>query len=76
METPNLKEPQLISYIYLRILFGACGFVLPMLCIIYGVFYVFKDSISDYYYTSLRNVFEGILFVLGFFLFTYIRIQA
>ena len=71
MNTPNLEEPQLISYLYLRMLIGLCGFVLPLLCLIYGIFHGFKDSISDYYDTCLRNVFEGILFVLGFFLLTY-----
>lgn len=71
MENNSLKDSQLISYLHLRMLIGACGFVLPLLCLIYGIFYGFKDSISDYYYTSLRNVFEGLLFVLGFFLLTY-----
>jgi hypothetical protein len=67
----DLKDNQIISYLYLRMLIGACGFVLPLLCLIYGMIYGIQDSISDYYYTSLRNVFEGILFVLGFFLLTY-----
>lgn len=71
MKTPNRKDDQVVSYLSLRMLIGACGFVLPLLCLIYGLSYEFKDSISDYYYTSLRNVFEGILFVLGFFLLTY-----
>ena len=68
---PDLKNNQIISYLYLRMLIGACGFVLPLFCLIYGMIYGIQDSISDYYYTSLRNVFEGILFVLGFFLLTY-----
>lgn len=71
METPNSKDSLIISYLHLRMLIGLCGFVLPFLCIVYGMCYGFEDSISDYYKTGLRNVFEGILFVLGFFLLTY-----
>lgn len=31
----------------------------------------FKDSISAYYHSNMRNVFVGVLFTTGFFLFAY-----
>jgi len=54
-------------------LIGACGILLPLSCIYYAFVlgHGLQDSISDFYYTDVRNVFVGILFVLGFFLLTY-----
>lgn len=71
MDERNRKEEQIISYLHLRMLIGACGIVLPLTCLIYGLVCGMQDSISDFYYTGVRNVFVGILFVLGFFLLTY-----
>lgn len=71
MDERNRKEQQVISYLHLRMLIGACGIVLPLTCLIYGLICGMQDSISDFYYTGVRNIFVGILFVLGFFLLTY-----
>jgi hypothetical protein len=71
MDNTDRKEQQIISYLYLRMLIGLCGIVLPVTCLIYGLLNTIQDSISDYYYTGLRDVFVGTLFVLGFFLLAY-----
>lgn len=70
MSTPR-KDHQIISYLYLRLLIGACGILLPLICLGYGLLFDMQDSISDYYYTPVRDVFVGILFVMGFFLLSY-----
>lgn len=65
----------IISYKILRKLIGYIGVFLPVILGI-GMFYYdrehfIQDSISEYYDTEMRDVFVGILFVLGFFLFSY-----
>ncbi len=65
------KDHQIISYLNLRLLIGACGILLPLICMSYGLLFEMQDSISDYYYTPVRDVFVGILFVMGFFLLSY-----
>ena len=71
MNTTDRKVHQLIPYLELRQLIGASGIVLPIICIMYGLFFEMSHSISDFYYSGVRDVFVGILFALGFFLFTY-----
>ena len=66
----------LVSYRTLRQLVGVLGVMLPLVlaigCIACGACCNdFKDSISDYYHSNMRNVFVGVLFTTGFFLFTY-----
>ena len=65
----------IISHLTLRILIGVLGCSLPIVlilgCLIRGDCTTVQDSISAYYYTPLRDVFVGFLFVLGFFLLTY-----
>ncbi|MBI1768397.1 MAG: hypothetical protein HY015_08340 [Bacteroidetes bacterium] len=71
---PPREEQQIISYLTLRVLIGAAGIALPVLCPIVTYIlsgYFFMPSISDYYYSPARNIFEGILFVLAFFLLAY-----
>lgn len=70
--SPNI---QIISYLTLRTLIGLLGFILPVFLIIgeffvSGNFYVYP-SLSRYYYTSMRDIFTGVLFVIGFFLLSY-----
>jgi len=63
-----------ISYLALRITVGVLGFALPILVPIGGML-LFKDgiqsSLSSYYYTGMRDVFVGILWTIGFFLYSY-----
>ncbi|MFC2109256.1 hypothetical protein ACFLSU_01660 [Bacteroidota bacterium] len=64
------------SYLKLRRFIGYLGFLLPLVCIA-GSFLIpncensIHKSISDYYFTPLRDVFVGILCAVAFFLFAY-----
>lgn len=53
----------------LRLLIGLLGLSLPLLLIVGA--WVLQTSISDYYYTNMRDYFEGVLFFLAIFLFAY-----
>ncbi len=75
MDKNDRKERQVISYLILRTLIGAIGILLPVFlvtgCFIYGGCSEIQNSISAYYHTGVRDVFVGVLFVLGFFLLSY-----
>ena len=62
------------SYLAHRTTIGLLGMVLPFVVAL-GAWFLFQtgiqDSISDYYHTGMRDVFVGILFVIGFFLLSY-----
>ena len=75
MSTENQRD-QLISYFTLRVLIGASGILLPLLLVlgklIYQCEWLVEDSISDYYDNGTAgDILVGVLFVLGFFLFSY-----
>jgi uncharacterized membrane protein YiaA len=74
------KKQQIISYLTLRTLIGFIGITLPILlvvaCCIYGGCIGIQDSISSYYHTGVRDLFVGVLFVLGFFLLSYKGYEA
>ncbi|MCD4769646.1 MAG: hypothetical protein K8R35_05710 [Bacteroidales bacterium] len=69
------KDPELISYKYLRKSLGILGFFFPVIlwlgCIVFGFGPEPQSSISAYYDTIMRNVFVGFLFSIGLFLFAY-----
>jgi len=65
-----------VSYLTLRRVIGIMGVLFPIVlamgCLVlkpqcYGL----EESISAYYGTIMRNVFVGVLFVIGWFLFSY-----
>lgn len=62
------------SYLVHRKIIGILGMSLPFI-LLSGALIFFQtgiqSSISSYYYTGMRNVFVGILFVISFFLFSY-----
>lgn len=66
---------QLVSYRTLRRVIGILGVSLPIVvalgCLAVGECDGFLDSISAYHGTVMRNVFVGILFTVGWFLFSY-----
>ncbi len=66
---------QLISYLTLRRATGLIGILLPAV-LITGNQLVFSAplplSLSDYYYTHMRNVLVGALIVLGVFMLCYV----
>ena len=67
LSTP--KNPIVPSYYGLRMVVGWIGVLLPFVLSL-GHFVIFKPlalqpSISDYYYTFMRNIFEGSLCTIG-----------
>ena len=63
-----------LSYIALRRIIGVLGIMLPYVCMIGGCAAAHigvQESISDYYYTNMRDFFVGLMFLVGLFLLTY-----
>jgi len=73
----NIPQPSplIISYLGLRKAVGFIGLGLPFVLVFGGKAFPdapwFQYSISDYYYTGMRNVFVGSLCSIGVFLITY-----
>jgi hypothetical protein len=65
----------IVSYLTLRRIMGILGVLLPVLlavgCVALGACSGILDSISAYHGTKMRDVFAGILFTVGWFLFSY-----
>jgi len=68
-------SPLIISYLGLRKAVGFIGLALPFLLFFGNKLFSgtpwFQYSISDYYYTHMRDVFVGSLCAIGVFLITY-----
>jgi hypothetical protein len=68
-------EEQVISYLILRRAIGILGVLFPLLlavlCASAGSCSGIEDSISAYYHTDVRDLFVGILFTIGWFLYSY-----
>ncbi len=64
----------IFSYLVLRKAIGVLGTAMPFL-LFFGALIIFgtgiQSSVSSYYYTGMGDVFVGILFAMGFFLFSY-----
>ena len=64
-----------LSYLWIRRAVGGLGLLLP---IILGPFaYLFfgieiQENMSSYYHTPMRDVFVGVMFAIGLFLFCYV----
>ena len=70
------SQPLIISYLTLRKFIGWLGFSLPFVLGVGGIVIdfnaiKFEPSISDYYYSTLRDVFVGVLFSISVFLMSY-----
>lgn len=68
------ENVKLISYLNLRQAIGWLGISLPLLCILES--YVkcncsLRSSISDYYYSTIGDVFVAILIAVGVFMISY-----
>jgi hypothetical protein len=76
MTQPDQANNQLVvNYMYLRKTVGWIGTLLPIALIAGNAIFfttVLPDSMSSYYYTSMRNVFVGALCALGVFLIAYV----
>lgn len=68
-------ESVLVSYLTLRRVVGTLGVALPIVLAAWGFALCncahLQPSISEYYDLRTRDVFVGILFTIGWFLFTY-----
>ena len=68
-------EGVLVSYLTLRRVVGAFGVALPVVVAVWGFALChcaeLRPSISDYYAVRTRDVFVGMLFTIGWFLFSY-----
>ena len=75
MDTNSDTPRSIVSYLTLRRAVGALGVALPLLlslgCLAFGACGGIKDSISDYYATEMRDVLVGVLFAIGWFMFSY-----
>jgi hypothetical protein len=63
------------SFLIMRIVVGALGVLLPLSLVLIGRWLDgepwFRDSLSAYYYSGVRELFVGVLSAIGVFLFTY-----
>ena len=62
------------SYLLLRKVIGSIGTLLPIVLVVGDAAFTsgpLPIDISSYYYTPMRNILEGALFVLGVFLLVY-----
>jgi hypothetical protein len=68
------RKTLVFSYLTLRKVVGLLGVSLPFI-VFFGALIFFRTglqgSLSGYYYTGMRDVFVGILWAIGFFLFSY-----
>jgi len=73
-KTEDVKTELAQNYLALGRLLGIMGICLPFVLwfgsIPFGCSEI-QPSISEYYHTRMRNVFVGVLFAMGFFLFNY-----
>jgi len=64
-----------VSYLTLRKVIGLMGVLFPFIlaigCVLLSPLTGIQESISAYYGTIMRNVFVGVLFTIGWFLFAY-----
>jgi hypothetical protein len=70
----HLQRHILNSYLALRIGIGVIGLAFPLILWWIGYFFFdirLRPSMSAYYGTPMRNVFVGLLFVVGAFLYLY-----
>lgn len=73
-EVSGSNDHLVISYLTLRRALGVLGIGLPFVLAIGGaVFFAtgLQESISDYYYTGMGDVFVGIMVAIGLFLASY-----
>jgi len=68
-------KQEVVSYRTLRRLVGWLGILLPLVlvagCVVVGSETVFRESVSAYYGSEMRNVLVGFLFAVGTFLLCY-----
>ncbi|WP_086932084.1 hypothetical protein [Agarilytica rhodophyticola] len=68
------KDALAVSYLTLRRTVGILGISFPFILVLGNVFIFdqgFQNSLSAFYHTGMGDVFVGVLFAIGFFLFSY-----
>jgi hypothetical protein len=67
---PSAKDPTVLTYLTLRKAVGGIAFGLPFALAIpwWLMNHILQGSISDYYYTAMRNLFVGSLCAISMFL--------
>ena len=73
LATNQSDDPALLSYRDLRRAVGWLGILLPFVLMLGSIINncEVQPSISHYYYTNMREIFEGTLFAVALFLFSY-----
>lgn len=75
MSPDGTQENVLVSYLTLRRVVGVLGVALPLVLALWGFALLngitIQPSISDYYSLRTRDTLVGVLFAVGWFLFTY-----
>lgn len=71
--TPLSHHELVLSYHRVRRAVGILGVILPVVLIIGGILSnsQLEPSISDFYHTTLRDIFVGTMFAIGIFLISY-----
>jgi hypothetical protein len=72
MKIRKNQEP-VVSYLTLRRCIGILGMLLPFVMMLGGLIQQpgIRSSISDYYYSNMRDFFVGLMCAVGLFLVTY-----
>ena len=68
------RQSLIVSYLTMRRLIGVIGIALPIIMVLGGFIqngFVILDSISNYYYTNMRDFFVGMIFAISLFLISY-----
>lgn len=76
MDNNQLNNNYVISYMKLRRIIGLIGVLLPFILVIGNILIfekklIIQPSISDYYFTGMRDVLVGFLIALALFFYTY-----
>ena len=72
--TPPDNQDNIISFLLLRKALGWIAIAMPFVLALGAWWFEgipWADSVSSYYYTSMRDVFVGTMFAIGVFLFCY-----
>lgn len=69
----HTRDEMVLSYVRVRQALGYLGLGFPVLLVIGGLMaeHAVAPSVSDYYHTTMRDLFVGSLFAIGVFLISY-----
>jgi len=69
----HTRDELVLSYVRVRQALGILGIAFPILLVLGGLMAdsMIAPSVSDYYHTTMRDIFVGSLFAIGVFLISY-----